>query len=489
MSFDKDAKTRNSLQPGEVFAVSEEVPAPEGCALFLRLADGRGWVFDRKPFRVFGSSFGMMCMRVEPGTGSECRSGRASAATSDESAPSSPSDELVQRKVKVMARRRDETEKRRLARLVWDAWLSAARDVAASARTASFFSARTASPPRRLLSRCQANNQVQNLEDLSALLAKASGRVAELAVLARCGNFDPCDPLPEATAALEKVFEAAGKSGLLGSILQANTVQGVVQAQHSPAVKVLGLHDGATLGDGISCNPQDASLLSTTTQERPPTSGKFHVSPPTPPASLMGGRCRAPLRSQSANPARGRGLIGTEAQQGRRACSQGPRASGSLVGAAGSTAEERRPTSAQACFCRPLSVPRLDLGDDPDRHAAQNGQEGCQDTIQVPCHELLLAKLQDKGRITEALRPSAQYMAPGLIIPPQPGALEGCPPLVSKPACTTGSLVAPTMVPMISPSMTTPWGAASPGKSRLPSCQSFSSTTTPTSNRTTARSF
>merc|ERR1719433_2132502 len=49
-------RTHVVMQPGEVFMVSEEREGPEG-VLYLKLADGRGWVFDRKP----GS--GMMCVR------------------------------------------------------------------------------------------------------------------------------------------------------------------------------------------------------------------------------------------------------------------------------------------------------------------------------------------------------------------------------------------------------------------------------------------
>jgi len=41
-------RTRNKLNAGEVFKVTEERKSPEG-VLYLKLADGRGWVFDMKP--------------------------------------------------------------------------------------------------------------------------------------------------------------------------------------------------------------------------------------------------------------------------------------------------------------------------------------------------------------------------------------------------------------------------------------------------------
>lgn len=48
------------LHPGEVFRVSEEHPDPAGSgAILLRLADGRGWLFDRKP------GVGTMCSPLE----------------------------------------------------------------------------------------------------------------------------------------------------------------------------------------------------------------------------------------------------------------------------------------------------------------------------------------------------------------------------------------------------------------------------------------
>mmetsp|Transcript_13634 Transcript_13634/g.48130 ORF Transcript_13634/g.48130 Transcript_13634/m.48130 type:complete len:501 (-) Transcript_13634:263-1765(-) len=49
-------RTDRALKPGEVFAVAREQEGPEGVT-FLRLADGRGWAFDRKP------GFGAMCER------------------------------------------------------------------------------------------------------------------------------------------------------------------------------------------------------------------------------------------------------------------------------------------------------------------------------------------------------------------------------------------------------------------------------------------
>jgi len=49
-------RTHVVMQPGEVFMVSEEHEGPDG-VLYLKLADGRGWVFDKKP------GAGMMCVR------------------------------------------------------------------------------------------------------------------------------------------------------------------------------------------------------------------------------------------------------------------------------------------------------------------------------------------------------------------------------------------------------------------------------------------
>jgi hypothetical protein len=45
-----------TLSPGEIFQVAEERASPDGI-IFLKLADGRGWVFDRKP------GAGNMCAR------------------------------------------------------------------------------------------------------------------------------------------------------------------------------------------------------------------------------------------------------------------------------------------------------------------------------------------------------------------------------------------------------------------------------------------
>lgn len=47
--------TDHVLHPNEAFKVQEERPGPDGI-LFLHLADGRGWVFDKKPE-------GVMCVR------------------------------------------------------------------------------------------------------------------------------------------------------------------------------------------------------------------------------------------------------------------------------------------------------------------------------------------------------------------------------------------------------------------------------------------
>lgn len=49
-------RTHVVMQPGEVFMVSEELEGKDG-VLYLKLADGRGWVFDKKP------GAGMMCVR------------------------------------------------------------------------------------------------------------------------------------------------------------------------------------------------------------------------------------------------------------------------------------------------------------------------------------------------------------------------------------------------------------------------------------------
>lgn len=46
------------LKPGQVFDVSEEL-RDEQNVLFLKLADGRGWIFDQKP------GVGVMCLRKE----------------------------------------------------------------------------------------------------------------------------------------------------------------------------------------------------------------------------------------------------------------------------------------------------------------------------------------------------------------------------------------------------------------------------------------
>lgn len=51
-------KSGNKMWPGDVFRVSQEFEGNNG-VLFLRLDDGRGWVFDRKP------GWGIMCVRHE----------------------------------------------------------------------------------------------------------------------------------------------------------------------------------------------------------------------------------------------------------------------------------------------------------------------------------------------------------------------------------------------------------------------------------------
>jgi len=51
-------KTGNTLAPGDAFQVAEEQRGPDGI-LYLKLADGRGWVFERKP------GVGVMCERVK----------------------------------------------------------------------------------------------------------------------------------------------------------------------------------------------------------------------------------------------------------------------------------------------------------------------------------------------------------------------------------------------------------------------------------------
>jgi len=52
-------RVRQRLNPGEVFQVSEERRGEDGI-LYLQLADGRGWAFDKKP------STGVMCVRNYP---------------------------------------------------------------------------------------------------------------------------------------------------------------------------------------------------------------------------------------------------------------------------------------------------------------------------------------------------------------------------------------------------------------------------------------
>eukprot|EP00931_Biecheleriopsis_adriatica_P061903 TRINITY_DN37249_c0_g1_i1.p1 TRINITY_DN37249_c0_g1~~TRINITY_DN37249_c0_g1_i1.p1 ORF type:complete len:457 (-),score=103.72 TRINITY_DN37249_c0_g1_i1:47-1417(-) len=52
------ARNGHALKPGEFFRVDEELSSSDGI-LFLRLADGRGWLFDKKP------GIGVMCARHE----------------------------------------------------------------------------------------------------------------------------------------------------------------------------------------------------------------------------------------------------------------------------------------------------------------------------------------------------------------------------------------------------------------------------------------
>jgi len=51
-------KTGNTLSPGDVFEVAEERRGPDGI-LYLKLSDGRGWVFERKP------GVGVLCERAQ----------------------------------------------------------------------------------------------------------------------------------------------------------------------------------------------------------------------------------------------------------------------------------------------------------------------------------------------------------------------------------------------------------------------------------------
>merc|ERR1712226_1635894 len=53
------ARREDRISSGDVFQVSEEVLGPDG-VLYLKLADNRGWVFDRKP------GVGFMCIRQHP---------------------------------------------------------------------------------------------------------------------------------------------------------------------------------------------------------------------------------------------------------------------------------------------------------------------------------------------------------------------------------------------------------------------------------------
>jgi len=60
----KSHRTGDMLMPGDIFSVVEEREGkgPDGTmVLFLKLASGRGWVFDRRPGR------GQLCHRCVPG--------------------------------------------------------------------------------------------------------------------------------------------------------------------------------------------------------------------------------------------------------------------------------------------------------------------------------------------------------------------------------------------------------------------------------------
>uniref|UniRef100_A0A7S0AFL6 Uncharacterized protein n=1 Tax=Pyrodinium bahamense TaxID=73915 RepID=A0A7S0AFL6_9DINO len=63
-------RTPHMLQPGEVFVASEELQGRDG-VLYLKLADGRGWVFDRKP------EVGIMCVRQTAAARDDCTAAKA----------------------------------------------------------------------------------------------------------------------------------------------------------------------------------------------------------------------------------------------------------------------------------------------------------------------------------------------------------------------------------------------------------------------------
>merc|ERR1719210_1823402 len=61
-------RTGQMLMPGDVFSVCEERESPAGI-IYLRLADGRGWAFNRKP------GVGNMCKRQSQPTQAPLTSG------------------------------------------------------------------------------------------------------------------------------------------------------------------------------------------------------------------------------------------------------------------------------------------------------------------------------------------------------------------------------------------------------------------------------
>lgn len=169
-SFDKNRRTQHMLQGGEKFRVSEEVPADVGGALFLRLADGRGWVFDRKPFRLFGNNFGMICARVAE---SEPPCERQTVPNSVEAGGS------------------------------------------ADQHSMSFAAPSSIGGP--CLSDASGHDMHRNPESLEALgssLSRAASIVLELAVLSRCGSLADTSWI-DAAAAVDHVFESARYCGLL----------------------------------------------------------------------------------------------------------------------------------------------------------------------------------------------------------------------------------------------------------------------------------
>lgn len=52
-------RTDVEFEPGQEFGVSEELPG-DGFVTYLRLSDGRGWLFDRLPGKI-------MCVLAEEG--------------------------------------------------------------------------------------------------------------------------------------------------------------------------------------------------------------------------------------------------------------------------------------------------------------------------------------------------------------------------------------------------------------------------------------